>query len=429
MRQKGSHSGNGDGLMASAKMLYGKIPRRWRWALRPLEFCYGIYDALRPRFWLAQAQPDGAGGAPVTVLCSARRSDRSYLLGQLFGGLCRETYIGRTWLWDVARILAGKGRGCCLAVVTTRDRYRRLLGRGKWLYVPSWVVGELDLPLAPDVLRAETVKSDLRRMRRSGLTFEVTRDLPALEDFYHRMYVPYITQAHGEGAVVMSYEAMKAQFPHCELLLVKKQGLAIAATLILHAPTGTRLWCIGVRDANAQFLGDGALGAAYHFAGQYVQSQGLRRMGLGLSRAFLRDGVLRYKRKLGMRLVGAAHEYFAFHVPRDTPAARTLLESMPWIFEENGALYGAVFVENGQTPLTEQDFRRLHHDFFLEGLAQVLVVPLDSGAPPAAPPHELAGRVSVGVAARLLGTGPRSHPSYSLTSPAGRLPAHRVSPS
>jgi hypothetical protein len=429
MGQNRGDSGNGNGLLESAKMLHARIPRRWSWVLRPLEFCYGIYDALRPRFWVVQARTGGPG-TPVTILCSARGRERNYLLGQLFGGACRETYIGRAWVWNTARILAGKGRGCCLAVVTTRDRYRRLLGPGRWLYVPSWVTGELDIPMSREVLRSETVRSDLRRMRRSGLTFEVTRDLPPLDDFYHHMYMPYIDQAHGASAVVMSYEAMKARFPDCELLLVKKQGRAIAGGLILHARTGTRLWCVGVREASAQFVADGAVSAVYHFAGQYLQSKGLHRLGLGLSRAFLHDGALRYKKKLGMRLVDASHEYFAFHVPQDTPAARTVLRNTPWIFEENGSLYGAVFVENGQTPLTEQDFRRLRREFFLEGLAQVLVVPLDAEvSPPATPPDELAGRVAVGVAARLLGTGPRSHPDCSPTSPAGRLPAHRALPS
>ncbi len=405
MGQDRDNSGNGHGLFESAKMLHARIPHRWRWALRPLEFCYGLYDALHPRFWVVQAQARGPD-APVTILCSARGRERNYLLGQLFGGACRETYIGRAWLWDIPSILAGKGQDCCLAVVTTRPWYRRFLRTGRWLCVPSWVTGELDIPLAPDVLRAETVKSDLRRMRRSALTFEVTRDPAPLDDFYHHMYVPYIAQAHGASAVVMSYEAMKAQFPHCELLLVKKQDRAIAGGLILHARTGTRLWCLGVREASEQFVADGAISAIYHFAGQYLQSKGLHRLGLGLSRAFLRDGVLRYKKKLGMRLVGAAREYFAFHVPQDTPAARTLLKNTPWIFEENGSLYGAVFVENGQTPLTEQDFRRLHRDFFLEGMAQVLVVPLDSQIPPAAPPDELAGRMAVPRAAQVLGSGP-----------------------
>jgi hypothetical protein len=386
-------------------MLHARIPRRWSWALRPLEFCYSVYDALRPRFWVVQAQACGPD-TPATILCSARGRERRYLLGQLFGGACQETYIGRTWLWDTARLLAGKGAGCCLAVIITRQPYRRFLGPGKWLYVPTWVAGELDIPLAPDVLRAETVRSDLRRMHRNALTFEVTRDLPSLDDFYHHMYMPYISQVHGASAVVMSYETMKAQFRKCELLLVKKQGLAIAGALILHARTGTRLWCLGVREPSGQFIADGAISAVYHFAGQYLQNKGLHRMGLGLSRAFLRDGVLRYKKKLGMRLVDAASEYFAFHVPRDTPAARTLLKNTPWIFEENGSLYGAVFVENGQTPLTEQDFRRLHREFFLEGLARVLVVPLDTEVPPATPPHELSDRITVPLAAQVLGSGP-----------------------
>jgi hypothetical protein len=404
MGQDRDNCGTGNGLLESVKKLCARIPQRWRWTLRPLRFCYGVYDALRPRFWVVQAKVRDRD-PPVAILCSARGGERSYLLGQLFDGTATESYVGRAWLWHAARLLRDRSDGCCLAAVATRAWCRRLLGSGKWLCVPSWVVGEMDLPPAPDVLRAETVKSDLRRIRRNALTFEVTRDPALLNDFYHQMYVPYITRAHGASAVVMSYDAMRAQLPHCELLLVKKQGLAIAGVLILHGRTGTRLWSMGIRDASEQYVDDGAVAAIYHFSAQYLRDQGLHRLGLGLSRAFLHDGVLRYKKKLGLRLVDAAHAYFAFHVPQDTPAARTVLKNTPWIFEDKGCLYGAVFVENGQIPLTEQDFRRLYRDFFLEGMAQVLVVPLDAGAPVATLPQELAGRMAVPAAAQVLGRG------------------------
>lgn len=382
------------GLRRLARRVDRWIPRHLRWILRPFAYCYELFNEIRPRFWIAESQ-DSADGAKIMVLCAAQERDRRYLLRRFLGDTYRERCIGRRWLWEIPRVTLQEGRGCCLVAVKTLGRFRRLLRPGQWLYVPGWVAGDVELPLDPGVLRMETVRSDLRRISRNALRFRVTHDLEHLRDFYDHMYAPYIAQAHGGSAVIMPYESMKAAFPHCELLLVMQADEPIAGLLISYSGTTPRLWSLGVRDANRDFVRDGAIGALYHFSLQHLCEKGYVRANLGLSRSFLHDGVLQYKKKLGMRLSPAGREWFAVRTLDDSRAARTLLRETPLIVERDGLLCGLICVDASADQLSEEDWERLDRQFFMPGLSRLLVVPLGGSCDMQKIPARLAARIAV----------------------------------
>ncbi len=381
------------GLRRWARSLYERIPWRLHWVLGPLVYIYSVFNEVRPRFWIAESHDRSGGGA--AVLCASQGRNRSYLLHQFLGDGYRERCLGRKWLWDIPKIAAGAGRGCCMVAVSTLGRFRGLLKPGRWLYIPGWVKGDVDLPLSPRVLQTETVRSDLRKIQKKSLQFRVTRDIDDFDDFYDRMYVPYITQAHGDSAVIAPHEAMRASFKDCELLLVLWEGNPIAGMSISYAQATPRLCSMGIRDANRDFVRDGAIGALYHYSLRYLQEKGFGKVNLGLSRSFLLDGVLRYKKKLGLRLSRAGKEWFAIQIVDDTRASRKMLEDTPLIIERDGLLFGVVFIDVDQNGLSENDFFRLDKQFFMEGLSRLLVVPLGDPTDSVPVPPGLVERVAV----------------------------------
>jgi hypothetical protein len=389
-------------LRRLVKALYHRIPPGPRRLVEPLARCYRTYDEVRPEFWRAESEPRD-GRTPVTLLCAARKRERSFLLEQVLGAGYRERCVGRAWLWNVPRVVARHGNDCCVVLVHARERFRRLLGPQRWLGVPTWVLGEFALPLAREVLAAETVRSDLRRIRKFGYSFEVTQDLRRYEDFYHHMYLPYALQTFGDGALTWPLEVLEEGFRAGELLLVNRQGVPVAGELIRYTESGPRVLVLGVRDASRELVHEGVIGALYHFGLRHLESKGFRRVEMGKSRAFLNDGVLRYKKKLGLRLVGPADGCFYLRVLRHTEATRTFLQANPLIFARDGALYGAVFPVGKEAPVAAEDFRRLDKDFFLAGLAKILVVPLDSAQAHGPVPPDLAQRMTLGSTAELFG--------------------------
>ncbi len=377
-----------------AKAIYGRVPAPLRRILNPLVCGYRVYEEIRPRVWIAESQ-EGRDGVSVAVLCAAGTWARSFALGEMLGDGYRERCVGRAWLWNLSKVWAEKGRNCCAAVVRVRPGFRRLLSSEKWLQIPAWVDGEVDLPLAPEVLASGNVKEDLRKIRKNALTSEITRDMEKFDDFYRNMHVPHISRVHGRGARVWPREFVLEHFENGELLLVNKEGQAVAGGIITYAEGVPLLALLGVRDGSRKRVQEGVIGAWYHFCLRHLVDQGFTKVALGRSRAFLHNGVLRYKKKLGIRLVGATEGYFYLRVPHDTKASRALLKNNPLIFEEDGLLYGAVFLEADENPHSAEDFRQLAREYSYEGLSRMVIVPLDSSGDTAAVPPELVDDVTV----------------------------------
>lgn len=392
----------GSTLRRLAKAIYGHIPAPLRVILGPLVYCYRVCEEIRPTFWVAERDRRD-DGAPVAVLCVAGTWDRSFVLGEILGDEYRERRVGRTWLWNLPKVWAEAGTKCCAAVVRVRPGFRRLLGSAKWLRIPAWVDGEVDLPLSPQVLASGNVKKDLRKIRKHELAYEVTRDIEKFDDFYHHMFVPHIARAHGRGARIWPREFVLEHFENGELLLVNKDGQSIAGGVVSYARAVPLLALMGVRDGNREFVRDGAIGARYHFTFRHLVEKGYSKVALGRSRAFLDNGVLRYKKKLGLRLTEPTEGYFYLRVPRDSEASRSLLKNSPLIFENRGLLYGAVFIDARDEALSDEDFRRLAREYHYEGLSRVVLVPLKASDPVATVPSELADRMSVSNAREVLG--------------------------
>lgn len=382
----------GNRFLGLAKALYNYTPPLLQRLLVPLVYCYRAYQEIRPKVWIAESQKR-EDGLVMAVLCVAGTWDRSFVLGQVLGAGYDERCVGRAWLWHISNVLAEKGGHCCAVLVRVRPHFRRLLGSRKWLNIPSWLVGDIDLPLSREVLRRGNVKDDLRKIRKHSLRVEVTQSPRHLDDFYHNMYLPHITQRYRDGAVITSHHVMRKEFHKCELLLVKKQNEYVAGALIRYRDTGPSLWSIGIRDGNRQLVRDGAASALYYFLFDYLADKGFTKVGLGKSRAFLHDGVLMYKRKLGMRIIGTANGYFYLRVPKDTRASRAFLKANPLIFEREGQLYGAVFTDAGTGQFAEEDVERIDKGFFMDGLSQIQIVPFE-GACSATIPSKLTERIA-----------------------------------
>lgn len=358
-------------MRSPAEALYQRIPFCFRWVFSPLVFCSRLFRQIRPDVWILSGE-EQSSRIPLAVLCSAHNWGRSYLAGLIFGASFQEEYLGRAWLWNVSKMSKKTDRSCSLMLVQVSESLSRLLGKDNWFYIPGWVVGEVDIPPAPVVMNSESVKSDLRRIRKNELQFEVTREIQCFDDFYYHMYVPYITGSHGSSAYVMPYKVMRKRFRNCDLLLVEKQDQQIAGILIEYSKRGARLWSLGVLDGDPKYLKDGVVGALFHFSLLYLEGKGFSKVGFGLSKAFLRDGVLKYKRKWAQKIVGVSRDGFALKILSQTAAARSFLRHNPFMFKNCGSIHAAVFLDE-ETLVTPQELERIKIEYSHPGLSRLFV--------------------------------------------------------
>jgi hypothetical protein len=313
---------------------------------------------------------EATSGAPLSILHTGRGRIDPYFARLAFGDSYQVREAGSTWLWNLPRAIRQQGRDCDLALVEIRKFGPRALRLVKGFQIPRWLIGECDLPCRASVLKNSSICSDLSRIRRNELYFEITRDEQHFDDFYQNMYLPHAKEAHGEAAFFRTHEELKQLLGNGELLLVLKDGQAIAGVLIEHKDGMPHLRSLGARDGNRDYLRFGGVAALYHFSIVCLAEQGHTKLGLGMSRAFTDDGVFRYKKKWGQRIVGSKRESLVLRALSSSPGATAFLVAHPFIHRKNGALVAAVFSPSDRAPSAE-DRQRIENEYAQIGLPGV----------------------------------------------------------
>lgn len=310
--------------------------------------------------------------APIAVLCSAIDQERNYLATLVFKDSYSESYIGRYWLWNIKKIADKTGKEYSIMLLDIKKSRQKFLKIDNCFYIPGWVRGVIDLPLSQAIMNKESLKSDLRKIKKNSLTFEVTQDIKKFDDFYYNMYVPYITNSHAGSAYIRTYEFRKKQFDGNELLLIKKDEKYIAGVMIIYPDGNLLLSTLGICDGNMEYLDYGAMGALYYFPLEYAKEKGFLKMSAGMSRGFLKDGVLQYKKKWGHRIIDISSRTFTLKIVSDTPATRAFLENNPFIFDDQGLPCGAVFL-NSKENISQELIKQINKDYFYPGLSKLYI--------------------------------------------------------
>ncbi len=321
--------------------------------------------------WLMEGKEKNSE-TPITVLCSAIDQERSYLATLIFQKSYSESYIGRYWLWDINKNADIIEKEYTMMLLNIKKSRRKFLKINNCFYIPGWVRGVIDLPLSQAAMNKQSLKSDLSKIKKNSLTFEVTQDIKKFDDFYYNMYVPYITNSHAESAYIRSYEYRKKQFEGNELLLIKKDEMYIAGAMIIYPDGSPLLSTLGIRDGNMKYLDYGVMGALYYFSLEYEKEKGFLKMSAGMSRGFFKDGVLQYKKKWGHRIIDISSETFVLKIVSDTPTTRAFLDNNPFIFDDQGLPCGAVFL-NSKENISQELIKQINKDYFYAGLSKLFI--------------------------------------------------------
>lgn len=334
-----------------------------------------LLGALRSGGWILSGSP-GAGRVTAKLFFLGSAQQKAYLARALFGGGCEEVSLGKLDLpRAMVRIHFNRDK-CDLALIEGAGVHRRLYQGTRDFFVPIWLKSKVALPLVP---MSSSAKEDWRRVRRAHLSYHVTTDDAALLDFHRAMYLPTIAARHGESAIPIDEKAMMqaVRSKKCELLVVSRAEANIAGTLLLRDAM-PRVWANGIRDADPRLWKEGAIAATYMFSAQHFAAQGHKHMHMGMSRAFLNDGVLRYKTKWNHRIIGCDTNGFVLKMLRISDGARALLAANPFVHLDEDGLKGAVFVADDVVEAPDSS-RRTLSDLSVDGLAAMNLYSVGQG--------------------------------------------------
>ena len=363
---------------------------------------------LRPhKLSLGRVESAGAGGQPpLAILCSGPSTNKNYFLRIAFDGFPHQTDLGEVRLREVFRPGFALEKNCPLVVVeTTRSHFNWLKPDGCF-FIPLWVSGGVRLPVAKEAINNNSVKNDLRKIKRFGLEYSVTRDEARFLDFYHHLHVPYTKKAYGDEAFFDRLAEKRRLCESYDLLLVHKKsrpGYDIAGVMLVYEPAGPRVWSLGVREDGEDHVREGVIAALYHFAFEHLAKKHSW-VSLGGNRSFLHDGLLIFKTRLSQTLLESSWNGFALKIAALTPAAKNFLLKTPFIFQAGGGLHSAVFVDE---ELSLEKIRRLHRHYLHPGLTRLVIHTFrdEENFPSATLPSPLAACVTIRRASELLGKG------------------------
>jgi len=339
-------------------------------------------------------------GEKLSIVYAGHRANKNYICHLAFQGKVKETDFGIIWLWTALR-LHTKYPDTHLIILEIDQKVYKRFSDNAGVYIPCWINGELYFE---DVINkcktSENIKSDIRKIRKSKLEYEVTKNRELVDKFYYQMYVPHITKVHQDRALLMSHMAMINKLDKCDLLLIKMGDEYIAGELLIYENDTVRAWSIGVKDGDTRYVKAGTVGAFYYFRTQYLADKGYKSIQMGASRAFLRDGVFQYKKKWGMRLTSPRDSGFWLRTNMINDVVTSFLTHNPFIFLKGDIQNGAVFLSNSDKALDEI-MVQLNKAYFIDGMEKLNVYLFMNEKKIIEIPDELADRVAINLVSSL----------------------------
>ena len=282
----------------------------------------------------------------LRVLVAGGDRQKDYIARMAFSSQCRETCLGKVYIWQLWKLLRRNSLQCDLAFIEGRGVHQTLFQSNDDYYLPLWIEGEVDLPLEAT---NKSAKEDLRRMRKHHLDYELCNDIHAIEDFYHNIYLPTVVDRHGPDTHITDLAELTRTIADRDnqLLLAKQNGVAIAGVVVLMGSC-PRLWLGGVRDSDIRYRQMAAVGATYVFPARYLENKGYQRMNVGRSRSFLNDGVLQYKNKWNQRICSHDPDGIVLKPLSMSRSLRSFLACNPFVSLEDDKLFANVFEYSGE---------------------------------------------------------------------------------
>ncbi len=211
--------------------------------------------------------------------------------------------------------------------------------------------------------------SDIQAFKKYDYDYEFTKDVNLLGFFYEKMYCPYMHNRYPDEKVVLPFEAIKKEFEDGGLLFVKEKtdGKYLSGSIIQVINGTFSPVKLGILNGDLQLLRRDVLTALYVAYFRFMEENKLSRGDFGNSRAFLNDGVLKYKEKwtTSIEFDQTQGSVFIFKACRFSESLNRFLLNNPFITVEGEKLIGNIFLP----PHTKVDEEALKKNYALKGLA------------------------------------------------------------
>lgn len=343
-------------LKKSLKKIHHAIPARIRRIYMPaVERCLSFFqvhlNAVYPALTLYEGFEQKSRASLSFIYAGDIKKMNNYWDDLILEAGFQKRALGRRFVWKITREIKKKFPDGGFLIMESSSLTAPFLDKNPGFSIPSWVRMEIDIS-GPFSELFPRKQADLeRRIRKNGLSFEITRDPERFDYFYYKMHMPYINMRYADCAVVTDHKLFVDTIPKSELLLIKKDEKAIAGITFDFKNRKPVLRRLGILDSNMDYVRFGAIGALYYFIVQELKKRGFDVLDIGGTRPFLSDGLTWYKLSMGAKLCeeNSEHSCVRFMLLKDTPGTRSFLVNNPFLYRnKRKKICRALFIENNE---------------------------------------------------------------------------------
>ena len=324
------------------------------------------------------ARMEGAtrnGRAAVLVAGSGHAAD--LLLRRLFPGGARSRDIAKVPVWRADSYIRKMASGADLTMICTDKLSDRLLFRSECLRVPDSIQVGLRTPEEIETLwrSNHSLQQDIRLVRSRGMEMSISREDADFEMFYRTMYLPFLTARHGDMARPRDKHWLHDQFLRGKIIWALREEERLAGVVVTVQDRVMHVLALATRHGDPGPMKGGAVSALYLYAIEHAREQGCSFIDFGISKGFLGDGILRYKRKWGMEIRPAPYNQSFVRIGwaawNDTVAK--FLEDAA-VVHQNRDVLRVVTASVQVRPGSQADAARIHRSVFMPGIDRVVIV-------------------------------------------------------
>lgn len=341
-----THGRTSNGSPKRLKRFYYATPQWLRVLYRPVLAIRELLDLMHVPVWHLEGMM-AKGQTSFSLVVAGLDVNKNYWKQWVFAGEAREVWLGKTWLWCVPTMARCRVPNCDMIIIESSQKLQPLMRSVRGFRLPCWLEGIIDVQEYENVARKKhTIRDDKRLIKHKKLGYEVTKDPEQFQDFYHNMYLPHVRKAHGESAFIRSRQSMKEEFERNGMMILKEDGRNVAGVVLSERKDRLHLGYFGCRD-DCPHDGRYLLGPLFFFGIELGKQRGWPHVGVGASRPFLNDGVIRFKTLRMMRVVGSLDDRCFVLVPTQPgPAMTTFLLNHPFAYwDRDGTLSGIIFLD------------------------------------------------------------------------------------
>ncbi|MEI6871372.1 MAG: hypothetical protein WCL08_03730, partial [Verrucomicrobiota bacterium] len=323
-------------IMIEFRSLYRSLPRPLRQLVEPAKRIFSFWENSRCHLWVVEGC-ERHTGSRLTLGFAGNEAMKNYVSRALFSEGGAERGLGRQWVFQnsskAARLGADVDVFACEIPRALEDTFQPEC----LALLPTWIRMDGDLQNGSRVCNSKKFVQTRALVEREGLVAEAGHDPILFEKFYQTIYLPYIALRHESAAIVDSLDVARRKFVSegRELLRVFKAGRLLGGIVVSFDGDGARFWVLGVCSEEKLSLGAGVVSdVLYYFGILRGLDKGCSFLNFGYCRPFLADGLIRYKREWGGRLVNdrmAMSGALALSIVRHGPAVKSFLEQNPFV--------------------------------------------------------------------------------------------------